>query len=225
MRLSVIIPVFNERATIQELLKRVDAVDLEKEVIIVDDCSTDGTREVLKEIWRNIHTVVFHDKNLGKGAAVRTGLKYASGDYVIVQDADLEYDPKDYKRLLAKAQEHHADVVYGSRFVGTRPAMSVRHWVGNKLLTGLTNVLYGASLTDMETCYKLFRRELITGLHIQSNGFSVEPEITAKILKLGLSIHEVPVSYTGRTFSEGKKISWRDFVSAGWTLVKLKISN
>lgn len=225
MRLSVIIPVFNERATMQELLRRVDAVDLEKEVIIVDDCSTDGTREVLNEIRRNIHTVVFHHENLGKGAAFRTGLKYAKGDYVIVQDADLEYDPQDYKRLLTQAKEHHADVVYGSRFVGKRPAMSVRHWVGNKLLTGLTNLLYGASLTDMETCYKLFRREVITGLRIKSNGFNVEPEITAKILKQGISIHEVPVSYTGRTFSEGKKISWMDFVSAGWTLMKFRISS
>jgi glycosyltransferase involved in cell wall biosynthesis len=225
MRLSVIIPVFNERATMQEVLRRVDAVDLEKEVIIVDDCSTDGTREVLRETRQNTHAVVFHDENLGKGAAFRTGLKYASGDYVIVQDADLEYDPKDYKSLLTQAEGHPGDVVYGSRFVGKRPAMSFRHWVGNKLLTGLTNILYGASLTDMETCYKLFPREVITGLRIQSNGFSVEPEITAKILKLGISIHEVPVSYIGRTFSEGKKISWRDFVSAGWILVKLRISN
>ncbi|HAK54589.1 MAG TPA: glycosyl transferase [Acidobacteria bacterium] len=222
MRLSVLIPVFNESATIQELLTKVDAVDLEKELIIVDDCSTDGTRDLLKSMKEPNRTVVFHDRNRGKGAALRTGFAHATGDYVIIQDADLEYEPEDYTRLLDVAVRENAPVVYGSRFKGTRPVMAFKHWAGNRTLTMLTNWLYGAALTDIETCYKLLRRDLVADLRIDSDRFNVEPELTAKILMRGTDIVEVPIAYAARTRAEGKKISWMDAVSAVWTLVRLR---
>ncbi len=227
MRLSVIIPVFNERATVLEVLDRVAAIDMEAEVIVVDDGSTDGTRELLAERARATDpmiTLVEHASNRGKGAALTTGVRRATGEYVIAQDADLEYDPADYAKLLAVVDARRATAVYGSRFGGPRPRMSLRHVVGNRLLTGFTNLLYGSSLTDMETCYKLVRRSLFEELGITCNRFDVEPEITAKLLKTGVTIHEVPISYTGRSFAEGKKISWVDFVSAVWTLVRLRFS-
>jgi glycosyltransferase involved in cell wall biosynthesis len=222
MRLSVLIPVFNESVTIQELLARVDAVDIDKELIIVDDCSTDGTRDLLKSMKEPNRTVVFHDRNRGKGAALRTGFAHATGDYVIIQDADLEYEPEDYIRLLDVAVRQDAPVVYGSRFKGARPAMAFKHLAGNRALTLLTNVLYGATLTDMETCYKLIRRDVVADLRIESDRFNVEPELTAKILKRGTAILEVPIAYAARTRLEGKKISWMDAVSAVWTLVRLR---
>ena len=222
MRLSVIIPVFNERATIEHILDRVDGIDLDTEVVIVDDGSTDGTREVLEGLDGE-RIVVYHERNKGKGAALRTGLGHATGDYVIVQDADLEYDPRDFIRLL-QAVDDGALVVYGSRFAGKRAGMAIRHLVGNKLLTALTNALYGSDLTDMETCYKLFPRQILTEIGIDSNRFNVEPEVTAKILRRGVAIREVPITYAGRKFSEGKKISWVDFVSAVWTLLKYRVS-
>lgn len=225
MQLSVIIPVYNERDTIRAIIDRVDAVELDKEIIIVDDYSTDGTGDILTAIDKPQITVVSHNKNRGKGAALRTGLRAATGDFVIIQDADLEYDPVDYHKLIAVVDEENAGVVYGSRLTGTRPIMAVRHWVGNRLLTGLTNVLYGSSLTDMETCYKLIRRTVLEEIEIVSNRFNVEPEITAKLLKKGLTIYEVPISYTGRSFADGKKISWFDFVSAIWTLLKNRVSS
>ena len=224
MRLSVIIPVFNERATIHELLRRVAAVDLDKEIVVVDDGSTDGTREALTRLHDGGPTVVLHDANQGKGAAIRTGLQHVTGDSVLVQDADLEYDPADYHRLLRALEERGADAVYGSRFAGGRPEMALPHRIGNRLLTGITNALFGSALTDMETCYKLIRRRVLADIDITSNGFSVEPEITAKLLRRGIVIHEVPIRYVGRSFAEGKKISWRDFLSAVWTLVRLRVN-
>lgn len=227
MRLSIIVPVFNERTTVLQVLDRVAAIDSEAEIVVVDDGSTDGTRALLAERARRNDrkiTLVQHPVNRGKGAALASGVGRATGDYVIVQDADLEYDPADYRKLIAVVDARQAEAVYGSRFGRGRPNMSVRHRMGNRLLTGLTNVLYGSSLTDMETCYKLLRRSLFVELAITCNRFDVEPEITAKLLRAGVTIHEVPISYTGRSFAEGKKISWVDFVMAVWTLVRLRVS-
>ncbi len=223
MRLSVIIPVYNECATIIQLLDRVSAIAIEKEVIVVDDCSTDGTRALLEEHHDETFTLLLHDYNQGKGAALRTGFRQATGEFVIIQDADLEYDPSDFSKLLAIVDDRNAAVVYGSRLATSQPTMTVRHLVGNRLLTGLTNLLYGSQLTDMETCYKLLDRQLVQNLELVSNSFNVEPEITAKLLKQGVTIHEVPISYNGRSFTEGKKISWKDFISAVWTLVSLRL--
>jgi len=224
MRLSIVIPVYNEHATIIELLDRVAAVDIEKEVIIVDDFSTDGTRAILEEYGNKTVTLLLHDRNQGKGAALRTGFQHATGDFVVIQDADLEYDPADFPKLLAVVETQNAQVVYGSRLATSQPTMTLRHFVGNRLLTGLTNLLYGSQLTDMETCYKLLDRRLVHNLELVSNSFNVEPEITAKLLKKGVTIHEVPISYHGRSFAEGKKISWKDFISAVWTLITLRVS-
>ena len=223
MRLSVIIPVYNERATIIQVLDRVSAIAIEKEVIVVDDYSTDGTRAILEEHCDETFTLLLHDYNQGKGAALRTGFQQATGEFVIIQDADLEYDPSDFSKLLAIVARKNAAVVYGSRLATSQPTMTLRHFVGNRLLTGLTNLLYGSQLTDMETCYKLLDRQLVQNLNLVSDSFNVEPEITAKLLKQGVTIHEVPISYNGRSFAEGKKISWKDFISAVWTLVSLKV--
>ena len=223
MRLSVIIPVYNECATIIQLLDRVSAIAIEKEVIVVDDYSTDGTRAILEEHRDETFTLLLHDYNQGKGAALRTGFQQATGEFVIIQDADLEYDPSDFSKLLAIVDSKNAAAVYGSRLATSQPTMTLRHFVGNRLLTGLTNLLYGSQLTDMETCYKLLDRQLVQNLNLVSDSFNVEPEITAKLLKQGVTIHEVPISYNGRSFAEGKKISWKDFISAVWTLVSLKV--
>ena len=200
------------------------AVNIEKEVIVVDDSSTDGTRAILEEARNETFTLLLHDRNQGKGAALRTGFEHATGDFVIIQDADLEYDPADFSKLLAIVKNENARVVYGSRLATSQPTMTLRHFVGNRLLTGLTNLLYGSQLTDMETCYKLLDRRLVQNLDLVSNSFNVEPEITAKLLKQGITIHEVPISYHGRSFAEGKKISWKDFISAVWTLLTLRVS-
>ena len=224
MQLSIVIPVYNEQATIIELLDRVAAVNIEKEVIVVDDFSTDGTRALLENYRNEAFTLLLHDRNQGKGAALRTGFQHATGDFVIIQDADLEYDPADFPKLLAVVENENARVVYGSRLATSQPTMTLRHFVGNRLLTGLTNLLYGSQLTDMETCYKLLDRHLVRNLDLVSNSFNVEPEITAKLLKQGITIHEVPISYHGRSFAEGKKISWKDFISAVWTLLTLRVS-
>lgn len=230
MRLSIIVPVFNERATVLEVLDRLAALTMDKEVIVVDDGSTDGTHELLADRTRRADgdgavTLVRHPANRGKGAALATGIARAAGDYVVVQDADLEYDPADYERLLAVVAAQRADAVYGSRFGTARPRMSIRHVVGNRLLTALTNLLYGSRLTDMETCYKLVRRSVLEELALACKRFDVEPEITAKLLKRGVEIHETPIGYTGRSFAEGKKISWRDFFAAVWTLLRLRVSD
>lgn len=223
MELSVILPAFNESNTILQALERIRAVEIDKEIIVVDDFSTDGTRRLLEQVSSPDTTVLYHDRNLGKGAAVRTGVARAQGDYVVIQDADLEYNPQDFHKLLKPAREGKSSVVYGSRFTSERRNMFSCHWVGNRCLTLLTNILYDTTLSDMETCYKLFPRSLIQQIHWRSNGFAFEPEITARILKRGLRIYEVPVSYAGREFHQGKKIVWwRDGMAALWTLIKYR---
>ncbi len=223
MNLSVVIPVFNEKDTIQEILQQVRATNLAYEIIIVDDGSTDGTREILKqEECQPQTTVIYHAHNQGKGAAVRTGFDRASGDILLIQDADLEYDPRDYPALIRPIEEGRVKVVYGSRFLGPRKAMLFWHMLGNKLLTLLTNILYNTILSDMETCYKVFRADIIKGIPLRSRRFEFEPEITAKVLKRGHRIFEVPISYYGREYHEGKKISWRDGPRAAWTLLKYR---
>jgi glycosyltransferase involved in cell wall biosynthesis len=223
MKLSVIIPVYNEEATIQEILKQIRAVNLAYEIIIVDDGSTDRTRELLKaEETQPGSIVIYHDRNQGKGAAVRTGFDRATGDILLIQDADLEYDPRDYPALLRPIEEGRVKVVYGSRFLGPRKAMLFWHMLGNKALTLLTNVLYNTILSDMETCYKVFRADVIKGMPLRSRRFEFEPEITAKVLKRGHRIFEIPISYYGREYSEGKKITWREGPKAVWTLIKYR---
>ncbi len=223
MRLSIIVPVYNERDSIADLLGRVVAVDLEKQLVVVDDGSTDGTTAWLEQWaadqpdWVQLRR---HAQNRGKGAAVRTALAEVTGDWVVIQDGDLEYDPEDYNRLLEAAQSTPASVVYGSRFLDGAPGMFFTQRAGNLILTRLTNLLYGATLTDMETCYKLFDREVVTGLSLTSDRFNIEPELTAKVLRAGHPIVEVPITYAGRAYSEGKKINWKDFVSAVWTLFR-----
>ncbi len=226
MKLSVIIPVYNEVNTLQKILEKIEAVDLDKEIILVDDSSSDGSTELLQELEeKQNYKVVYHKENRGKGAALRSGFEHATGDYVIVQDADLEYDPQEYHLLIKEVQEGNAKVVYGSRFMGNYEDMTTAHYWGNRFLTFLTNLLYGVKLTDMETCYKLIPRDLIQSIRIRSNRFNFEPEITAKILKQGYNIKEVPISYAGRQFSEGKKITWRDGFVAVWTLLKFRFIN
>ncbi len=223
MKLSVIIPVYNEESTIQEILRQVRAVNLAYEIIIVDDGSMDRTCEFLKaEENQPDTTVIYHERNQGKGAAVRTGFDRATGDILLIQDADLEYDPRDYPALLRPIEEGRVKVVYGSRFLGPRKAMLFWHMLGNKLLTLLTNVLYNTILSDMETCYKVFRADVVKGIPLRSRRFEFEPEITAKVLKRGHRIFEVPISYYGREYDEGKKITWRDGPKAVWTLIKYR---
>ena len=225
MRLSVVVPVYNECKTVERVLRRVAEVGVDTEIIVVDDGSSDGTREILAAKSEGEFNLILHEKNCGKGAALRTGFAAATGDFVIVQDADLEYDPADYEKLLDLAQKRGAVAVYGSRLLVRQPSMSLRHFVGNSLLTGLTNLLYGSQITDMETCYKLVKRETLQQLKIVSNGFDVEPELTAKLLKQGVEILELPISYSGRSFAEGKKISWLDFLFAVWTLFRFRLSD
>jgi glycosyltransferase involved in cell wall biosynthesis len=222
MKLSVIIPVYNEKKTLEQLLEKVLAVPLEKEVIIVDDFSRDGSRELLKNMNRTGVITIFHDVNRGKGAAIKTGLQYVTGDAVIIQDADLEYDPNDYLRLIEPIKSGAADVVYGSRFSGKTEKMSFAHLIGNKVLTMAVNLLYGTNLTDMETCYKMVRTPLIKSIKLKANRFDLEPEITSKLLKCGKKIVELPISYHGRDWTEGKKITWRDGISALWSIIKFR---
>jgi glycosyltransferase involved in cell wall biosynthesis len=225
-KLSVVCPVYNERNTIVEILRRMRMVELpdeiECEIIVVDDGSTDGTRDVLRQLGDSTVRIVMHDVNKGKGAALRTGFSHATGEFVLVQDADLEYDPEDWPKLLDPVRRGRARVVYGSRFTGERRNMLLLHWIGNRFLSITTNVLYNTTLSDMETCYKLIDRGLLEVMKLHSNRFDIEPEITAKILKRGIRIYEVPISYSGRDFDEGKKITWRDGFSALWTLVKYR---
>ena len=215
--LSVIIPVFNEAQTLEELVERVRAVAIEKEIIVVDDCSTDGSREILEKLARDPDIRVFHQPhNQGKGAAVRRGIAESEGDIVILQDADLEYDPEEYPRLLKPILDGKADVVYGSRFSGGQAhrVLYFWHYVGNKGFTMLSNMFTNLNLTDMETCYKVFRREVVQSFTIEEDRFGLEPEITSKVARGGWRIYEVGISYSGRTYAEGKKIGWRDGVRA-----------
>jgi len=222
--LSVIVPVYNERATIAEIIRRVRVADvpLDVDVVVVDDGSDDGTDKILAALADSTVRVLRHGVNRGKGAAVRTGLAASNGDLVLIQDADLEYDPDDWSRLLEPILKGKARVVYGSRFTGERKNMLPSHWIGNRLLTLVTNVLYQSTLSDMETCYKVFDRRALDGIEIRSERFDFEPEITAKMLRRGERIYEVPISYAGREVDEGKKISWRDGLGALWTLVRLR---
>jgi len=223
IRLSVVVPVFNEVRTIAEILQRVRAVPIPKEIIVVDDCSTDGTREQLKAEGTLPDTVVIlHTTNRGKGGAVKTGLEAVTGDIVIIQDADLEYDPRDYHALLRPILEGRAKAVYGSRFLGEHKAMYFWHALGNKFLTLVTNVLFDTTLTDMETCYKVFTSDIAHNLNIKQMRWGIDPEITAKILRSGTRIYEVPISYNGREFWEGKKISWTDAFVVLRTLVRYR---
>ena len=225
-KLSVVVPVFNERNTLVEILRRMRAVELpdsiEREIIVVDDGSDDGTRDVLKQLGDSTVRIIMHERNRGKGAAVRTGVANATGEYVLVQDADLEYDPEDWPKLLNPVLRGRTRVVYGSRFTGERRNMLFLHWIGNRFLSFVTNVLYNTTLSDMETCYKVLDRRLFDDLSLSADRFDIEPEITAKILKRGIRIYEVPISYAGREFDEGKKITWRDGFAALWTLVKYR---
>jgi glycosyltransferase involved in cell wall biosynthesis len=222
VKLTVLIPVYNEKKTIRTIVERVQAVPIEKEIILVDDDSTDGTRDILEQLESEGIKVLYHEKNMGKGAALRTGFHHAAGDFVIVQDADLEYDPQEYPKLLEPILQDRADVVYGSRFSGQNRNMMSLHRLGNQFLTFVTNLLYRTSITDMETCYKLFRTPLVKDIKIECNRFNFEPEITAKILRRKLRIVEIPISYSGRKSSEGKKITWRDGFAALWALFKYR---
>ncbi len=236
MKLSVVMPVYNERRTIHKILSKVEGLKLKgmkKEIVVVDDFSTDGTREELAKLAKKGGIkVVFHERNKGKGSAVRTGLQHATGDVIIFQDADSEYDPADYEKLVQPIKEGKALVVYGSRFMGKSIKqlghgrwVLPTHFIGNKILTLLTNILYGQSLTDMETGYKVFRRDLIMSINFKANRFDMEPEITSKLLKRKIRIHEVPISYNARDFSQGKKITWKDGVKAAWCLIKFRFTN
>ena len=221
MKLSVIIPVYNEIETIEEILKRVRSVPHDKEIIVIDDSSTDGTTEWLKERTGEDIKVFFHDENKGKGGALKTGFQQVTGDIVVIQDADLEYDPADYSRIIEPILDGRADVVYGSRFTGgPQRVLFFWHYVGNKFLTLLSNMFTNLNLSDMETCYKVFRAELLEKISVKSNRFGFEPEITAKFAKLKCRIYEVPISYSGRTYEEGKKITWRDGLAALFHIVR-----
>jgi len=227
MRVSIVIPCYNESATIRKLVHSVlnSPID-DPEVIIVDDCSSDGTREILKEEIEPLVTrVVYHETNQGKGSALRTAIRHASGDIVLVQDADLEYNPQEYPNLLQPILDGRADVVYGSRFLGGGPhrVLYFWHYVGNKFLTLLSNMFSNLNFTDIETCYKVFRRSVLEQIQIEENRFGFEPEITAKVARLGCPIYEIGISYSGRTYSEGKKVNWRDGVSAIWCIVKYNL--
>ena len=224
MKISIIIPVFNEEKTIVQIIESLKKIDgFHKEIIAVDDASTDGTYRRLQGI-KGIK-VIRHQINLGKGSAIRTGIEFASGDYVLVQDADLEYDPEDILTMIKPIDQGKAEVVYGSRFTGPRRNMFFWHWMGNQFLTLVTNILYNTTLSDMETCYKLIPLKLIKSLNLRSKRFEFEPEVTAKILKKNIRIWEVPISYAGREYDEGKKITWRDGIPALWTLIKYRFIN
>ncbi|RPJ72020.1 MAG: glycosyltransferase family 2 protein [Acidobacteria bacterium] len=221
--LSVVMPVYNERDTIEEIIHRVMAVPVRKELIVVDDGSRDGTRDILAALQERFGFVLLlQERNQGKGAALRRGFAAVTGELVVIQDADLEYSPEEYPELIELICQGRADVVYGSRFLGRHRVFMFSHYLGNRIVTLLTNVLYNTMLTDMETCYKVMRTEVVRGLNLESNGFGIEPEMTAKIFKRGYRVYEIPITYDGRGYEQGKKITWRDGVVALWVLLKYR---
>jgi glycosyltransferase involved in cell wall biosynthesis len=224
LKISVVVPVYNEKNTIREIVRRIQQVSFEKEIIIVDDYSADGTREILKGMEGDKLKILFHDKNQGKGATLKTGFQEVTGDIVIIQDADLEYNPQEYQILIQPILDGKADAVYGSRFLACpHRVLLFWHYVGNKILTTLSNVFTNLNLTDMETCYKAFRSSLLKNIEIESKRFGFEPEITAKLAKLKCRIYEVPISYSGRDYSEGKKINWKDGLAAFFWIIRYNI--
>ena len=223
--LSVVMPAFNEEATIEEIIRRVVAVPVRTQLIVVDDCSTDATRAILARLQPELgFTLLLQPRNMGKGAALRRGFEAVTGDLVVIQDADLEYSPEEFPALIELICQGRADVVYGSRFLGRHRAFLFTHYVGNRLLTLITNVLYNTMLSDMETCYKVMRTDVLRSMTLRSDGFGIEPELTAKIFKRGYRVYEVPITYDGRGYEEGKKIGWRDGVVALWVLVRYRFS-
>ncbi|MGQ9920398.1 MAG: glycosyltransferase family 2 protein [Desulfobacca sp.] len=226
MKLSVVIPVYNEKKTLLEIVRRVQATPYDKELIIVDDASTDGSREIIRQLAQEYNNIrpFFHERNQGKGAALRTGFRHVQGDVVIIQDADLEYNPVDYPELLKPIERGVADVVFGSRLIGAAPhrVLFFWHYVGNKVVTTLSNMFTNLNLTDMETCYKVFKAEVLRDIQIKADRFGVEPELTAKIAKKRWRVYEVPISYDGRDYSEGKKITWRDGIAAIYYIIRFR---
>ncbi|HSG01665.1 MAG TPA: glycosyltransferase family 2 protein [Vicinamibacterales bacterium] len=223
--LSVVMPAYNERDTIEAIVDRVMAVPLRKELIVVDDGSTDGTRDILTRLREKYDfKLVLQPQNRGKGSALRRGFEEVTGDLMVIQDADLEYSPEEFPELIELICQGRADVVYGSRFIGRRRVFLFTHYAGNRLLTLITNILYNTILTDMETCYKVMRTEVLRSFELKSNGFGIEPEMTAKIFKRGYRVYEVPITYDGRGYDEGKKITWRDGVVALWVLIKYRFT-
>jgi len=222
---SIVMPAYNERQTIEEIVRRVLAVPIKLELVVVDDCSTDGTREQLQLLQRELgFTLLLQPKNAGKGAALRAGFAQINGEITIVQDADLEYSPEEYPVLVELICSGRADVVYGSRFLGRHRVFMFVHYMGNRLLTLLTNVLYNTMLTDMETCFKAMHVDVLRSMTLKSNRFGIEPEITAKIFKRGYRVYEIPITYDGRGYEDGKKITWRDGIVAVWTLIRFRFS-